>query len=29
MCFLHAAGIERSRHLESKPFEEFKLIVSV
>ena len=27
--FIHAAGIERSRHLESKPFEEFKLVVTV
>jgi NAD(P)-dependent dehydrogenase (short-subunit alcohol dehydrogenase family)/acyl carrier protein len=27
--FIHAAGIERSRHLESKPFDEFKLVVTV
>jgi malonyl CoA-acyl carrier protein transacylase len=26
---LHAAGLERSRKLENKPFEEFKLILSV
>ena len=28
-AFIHAAGIERSRHLESKPFDEFKLVVTV
>ncbi|KAF0107639.1 MAG: beta-ketoacyl synthase [Anaerolineaceae bacterium] len=27
--FLHAAGIERSRKLESKPLDEFRLVVSV
>ena len=27
--FIHAAGIEHSRHLESKPFDEFKLVVTV
>ncbi len=28
-AFLHAAGIERSRKLEMKPIEEFRLVVSV
>jgi malonyl CoA-acyl carrier protein transacylase len=28
-AFLHAAGLERSRKLETKPIEEFRLVVSV